>query len=769
MEGFGARRARGRKRAAELICTEGAWSLAPLAPPLLVEAPLLVEVPLAALAAPLLIQWPLLDEPPRALLEEAPPRSRKRARPAPPPFLRTLEAFLDAGPAGSGALRAVAPWSPRAQSLRVLPEPVPMPSAPHVVLVHDGGPGFLARRVRSLGLPYSIDVVVPDTLDFAYLLHWQAVYPKTQLGYLSSRPREPRRRRGGVRLWSRSRFLQCRDRNDVLVAEEMQDWPTASRPDDWALSDGRARAVVVGCAGIGARVRALLPHLRRWDFDERLHVRRRGAAQLIESKLGAPNFLLQSSQYVRWIVELADCLPLLLQREEGPDLAAFWSAFASARAYVELKLREDSEDSTAEAGGRALKCLASWTCRVALLDSCATLSNDKVRSEAAGPAAFLGADLALVCPECLALGPHSPCDWDLRTQPRQGAVALHEMKAFSLSRYVSRITPAWALNARQFLLSAQATGATVPRETRRPEAGLLLLRAWFRCLALEVRRDAFDGPFDLSFMGSRGVSLHLTSYQGIFDYCRSVGQAQSFLGELWALGAPVVEGRALTWGPFPTDASPDSRALRTYVAHLARAGGLAGRVARVATRLLVDFLAVNWRVLADPRALLRHGFHKEIAEVHVYPSFLCSYFFLETDATEHLRLLRSRFPRANIVWHARAQSPSALALGAIFGKNVSKNGRVRYALRVRRRHRTAELRAICTESCKSSDSAAPKSSGTARTRRSRLPSEVASDRRRDKKMAQCGPSEWRSSARTARARDAASARRSCGPYVPRAA
>ena len=284
-------------------------------------------------------------------------------------------------------------------------------------------------------------------------------------------------------------------------------------------------------------------------------------------------------------------------------------------------------------------------------------------------AAFLGADLALVCPECLALAPHSPCDWDLRTQPRQGAVALHEMTAFSLSRYVSRITPAWALNARKFLLSAQATGATVPRETRRPEAGLLLLHAWSRCLAFEVRRDAFDSPFDLSFMGSRGVSLHLSRWHEIIDYCRSVGQPLFFgeLGELRALGAPVVEGRALTWGPFPTDAPAESRALRIYVAHLARAGSLAGRVARVATRLLVDFLAVNWCVLADHGALLRHGFHKEIAEVHVYPSFLCLCFFLETAAMEVLRLLRFRFPRAKIVWHARAQSPTALALGAIFG------------------------------------------------------------------------------------------------------
>jgi hypothetical protein len=97
-----------------------------------------------------------------------------------------------------------------------------------------------------------------------------------------------------------------------------------------------------------------------------------------------------------------------------------------------------------------------------------------------------------------------------------------------------------------------------------------------------------------------------------------------------------------------------------FLAHLARAGRLAGFVARVAARLLADFLPVNWCVLAGHSALLRHGFHNEISEVHTYP--LC--FYLDG---EDPRPLRSRFPRAKIVWHAPAESPSALALSAIFG------------------------------------------------------------------------------------------------------
>jgi hypothetical protein len=515
-----------------------------------------------------------------------------------------------------------------------------MASAPHVVFVHDDDPGFLARRMRSLGLPDSIDVVVPDLLAEEYFRHWRTVYPQARKDdYLYS----------AVRLWRVSHFKVSRRRRDVLVCEEMQDWPAASLPNGRGRLERLARVVIVGCAGINTRVRALLPHLRRWDFDERLLVCRRAAPQIIESKLSAPECPLQSSQYVPWTVELADRLPRMLQRKEEPEFAVFWSAFASARAFVELKLREDS---AAEARSRALKCLAAWTCRAALLAFCACSSRTKeqVRSKAAGLRAFLGADLALVCPECLAPGPHSPCDWDLRTQPSQGAAALLEMDARRLSSFVARFTAARALFAQKVLRAAQASGAGAPREARRLEVGLLLLRSWENCrmstadMMSTADIDAFEGLFRPPFTDPRGVSLHL-------------GTA------VWTcygmLGAPVVEGRALERRLFTAQKLADRLAVRTFLAHLARAGLLAKCAARVAARLLADFLAVNWCVLAGHSALLRHGFHNEIAEVHIYPSFFLG--------GEDLRLLRSRIPRAKIVWHARAESPTALAMSAIFG------------------------------------------------------------------------------------------------------
>jgi hypothetical protein len=110
-----------------------------------------------------------------------------------------VEAFLGV----ARALRAVARAGAGPRRLRVLAEPAPLASAPRVVFVHDGAPGFLARRVRSLGLPYSIDVAVPRPLVQNYLRQWRLVYPETRLcSKASSRSRsaeELRRERSGDR------------------------------------------------------------------------------------------------------------------------------------------------------------------------------------------------------------------------------------------------------------------------------------------------------------------------------------------------------------------------------------------------------------------------------------------------------------------------------------------------------------------------------------------------------------------------------------------
>jgi hypothetical protein len=259
MEDFGAHcaRARRRSRAAELrgICTEGRpyLSLAPFV--VLPEAPLANKADLA--------------------------RKRARQGPCHESLLPRVEAFLG----GLRALRAVSRAPQSRRRLRILAKPAPLASAPRVVFVHDGAPGFVARRVALLGLPPDIDVVVPAPLLENYLREWRFVFPEARLcrsGDARERSAESRRRARsgdtrGVRLWSARDFLKCADRDAVVVAEEMQDWPPGLAKTVAAV---RARAVVVGCSGIGARLCAMLP---RPSGDARVYrVGHRGAGKIME-------------------------------------------------------------------------------------------------------------------------------------------------------------------------------------------------------------------------------------------------------------------------------------------------------------------------------------------------------------------------------------------------------------------------------------------------------------------------------------------------------
>jgi hypothetical protein len=82
-------------------------------------------------------------------------------------------------------------------------------------------------------------------------------------------------------------------------------------------------------------------------------------------------------------------------------------------------------------------------------------------------------------------------------------------------------------------------------------------------------------------------------------------------------------------------------------------------VARVALPLLLDFLAVNRRIMAGHEALLRRSFRDEIVEVNVYPSLL-----MEDKIS--LKRIRARCPNAKIIWHAALDGPAALAMHLMF-------------------------------------------------------------------------------------------------------
>ena len=644
MEEFGAYCARARRgqRAAELraICTESRLSLAPL----LDEAP----------AAPVLVE-----------------AGRKRARPGPTmePFLRRVEAFLGPAPAARAVSRAAA--GPR--RLRVPARRVHIGRAAHLILVHDGAAGALARHLGTLGLPRSVDVVVPSALVDEALLHWGAVYPGTRRCFEDpprvdtsggGGRRRARSDRRGLRLWSVDDYLSdCYDRNDVLVAEEMQDWPTTQ-----SLLNIRVRAVVVGCAGVCSALRALLPHLGHWNrevFDARLHVgpRRRRVAKATESKLSAPFLAFPSAQYLRWVATLADELLitiLLALRSRGAlakvsEVSECWKAFVYASAFADVKVRRDP-DGLIGASKRwedVLEFLGCWTVRAALLAySSPARTREQVRCKAAGLRPFFGDDLSLVCAECLALGPHSSCDWDLRTQPPEEVPRLLViLGAPALSGYVARITSSRALLGQKVLRAASgASSEACPATT-----GLLLLRSWARSLQVgaEIRDTLLDEGSMVLSKGNRGGALHLRG-RGAMSL-HTCGASNDCV-----LGAPVVgesTGAPLApLAPLAPGAMADSLALRTFTAHMVRTHHL---VLRVAHPFLLDFLAVNWRILAGPVALLRRSLRTEITEVNVYPSVL-----LEDGVS--MRRIRARWPNARIFWHAALDGPVALAMHLMF-------------------------------------------------------------------------------------------------------
>jgi hypothetical protein len=308
-----------------------------------------------------------------------------------------------------------------------------------------------------------------------------------------------------------------------------------------------------------------------------------------------------------------------------------------------------------ERDGDAASFVRRWTTRAALLAYCAPSGRTSRRSEAAGLCALFGEGLARVCPECLALGPHSACEWDPRTEPpAETTDRLLALRASFVAEHVVRFTASRALSARSVLRSALASSPPVAKEARgaRSEAGVLLLRTWSLGLSLNNGREPLDQGLDAAafeFGGARGGCLHLRERFDVDRFCS---------GHPQILGAPVVGGRALDFGPLPADAMADSLCLRTFTAHMARTHD---PVLRAAHPLLVDFLAVNWCVLGCAAAFDRRSWTREITEVHVHPSCL-----LATEKSELLRHARFRWPNARIFWRAAANCPTAFALDMIF-------------------------------------------------------------------------------------------------------
>jgi hypothetical protein len=183
---------------------------------------------------------------------------------------------------------------------------------------------------------------------------------------------------------------------------------------------------------------------------------------------------------------------------------------------------------------------------------------------------------------------------------------------------------------------------------------LLLIRWWATSLKVRVGANcslrALDPASAESVRTAPGGALHLHG---------CLGQEARALGDLDArvLGAPVIGGRARLMAPIAPSAMEDNAPLRAFTGHMARTQG--GMV-HVAQPLLLDFLGVNWKLVADDTALCRWSFESEIAAVYLYPSFLA-----EGDAKTRLQRVSRRWPNARIFWCDAKNTATAFAFGML--------------------------------------------------------------------------------------------------------
>ena len=525
-------------------------------------------------------------------------------------------------------------------------EPVPLASAARAVFVHDGAPGFLARRVRSLGLPYSIDVAVPAPLVQECLRAWSRVFPETRLCERADAQKASKKRsaRGArrVRLWSHLDFVACGDHKDVVVAEELQDWPAEYNPH---LAIVKTRIVVVGCSSTVAQLLELLPDLRARDFYE-CAAARRCAAHVIEPNLGPPAHLPPSCVYVSWVGFMADELLCQIRRGLRATLPEHWTAFKAACFFSTRQLgaqhRSQHYPWEAEKDTAAVELVHSWTLRTALLACAASPSRGKNSLEAAELCAAFNDDFHYVCPKCLSQHRPSRCDWDALGAPGAEVVeGLEYASAWLVSRYVLRLTRARVLFAQQVLREARGLGVPpIPRPTT--TAALLLIRWWAAVLKARGGDKFFEFMMDprspLPVEKRPGAALHLCGYL-----------------ERRVFGKPAIGDHKME--PIAPYAMEDNAALRAFTWHMARAHSF---IVHVAQPRLMDFLGVNWTLVADDAALCRWSFEREVVAVYIYPSFLMD----EGAETRMDRVLR-RWPNARIFWRDAENTPTAFAYGML--------------------------------------------------------------------------------------------------------
>ena len=171
---------------------------------------------------------------------------------------------------------------------------------------------------------------------------------------------------------------------------------------------------------------------------------------------------------------------------------------------------------------------------------------------------------------------------------------------------------------------------------------MLLIRWWAAVLKARGGDKFFEFMMDprspLPVEKRPGAALHLCGYL-----------------ERRVFGKPAIGDHKME--PIAPYAMEDNAALRAFTWHMARAHSF---IVHVAQPRLMDFLGVNWTLVADDAALCRWSFEREVVAVYIYPSFL-----MDEGAETRLDRVLRRWPNARIFWRDAENTPTAFAYGML--------------------------------------------------------------------------------------------------------
>jgi len=539
--------------------------------------------------------------------------------------------------------------------------------------------------------PTVLDVIVPCGLKADRLYQWRRRgWPAMRL----CEPRDVERIRAPchagatARMWTLRQLLQLNSAValfDCVVAEELSSWPRAARV---RLASLRTRCLVVGCA----------PSTEGLGLAEVLSSKERPGPRLVFHRDWAsvtpgpaaawklreiepetrPQEPPQMAPLLDWTVRLVEALLQICdvrRRTTFQGLGVRWRAYREGLQFVRTTLEGLPADGAQKAALQVLNQIDVWGTRAAIItvSSLFEYAEERLALGAAALRAMLGSEVHAVCSRCLGLmpGPSAAhwCDWDGRAE-----VALPELEEAGALRVAMALEfrdPSSPALARRCLVRACRADATRGSARDKPqfcgEVGSMLLREWKgACEAAGTQLDEGlrwpDAPQHLARKGCRlmleGSRVSRTALRLIATNEAAAAPLRS--APLLRKAGPQLEVavQALPW-----DAMSDNTQLRVLGAHLQRVAGVAcgSTTARAALELalplLYDMLGHSWSVAGGPELLLRWGFHRQVCEVAVAPSF-----FLASEA-------QSRLQRAARLWEvpevhclAPRASPVALAM-----------------------------------------------------------------------------------------------------------